>query len=403
MVCVERCDHELKTLSSSKKPFFNCLIFTDIVRISLGTGHSIIMKRVGSVWATGGNSYGELGTGSKTNFIVNFVEVVSGAADVIAAGGRHSIVLKQDGSVWATGRNMFGQLGSGSNTAARERFVKVIPSGVKAIAAGSKHSLVVREDDSVWAAGCNMYGQLGDGSKVDRNIFVQALIFPYGVKAVAAGEYHSLLLGQDGSVWATGANSYGQLGIASKQSTSEPTADDESIDDDETRDSTSSFVQVPFVDAKAVAAGSFHSMVLKKDGSVWAAGANDFGQLGDKSTSSRKSIRQVYNNLMQPFDAKAIAAGSYHSIVLGRDGSVWATGRNDYGQLGVGSKSLKITFVQVISRAQAVAAGGWHSMVLRDDGSFWAAGRNSYGQLGDGSSTDKTKFVRLTQISDQGA
>ena len=102
-------------------------------------------------------------------------------------------------------------------------------------------------------------------------------------------------------------------------------------------------------------------------------------------------------------DVRAIAAGFHHSMVLGRDGSVWATGRNDYGQLGSGSQITTKNFIEVIDNgAQAVAAGGWHSMVLNSDGSILATGEGTDGQLGDGEATDRSKFVMVLAPDDSG-
>ena len=385
--------------------------FSEIVRISLGTGHSLITKQDGSVWASGGNNFGEFGSDSPKNHIINFEEVFSDVANVIAAGGAHSMVLKQDGSVWFTGRNHYGQLGIGTNVDQRN-YIRVISGAAKAIAAGPKHSMVVREDDSVWNAGCNVYGQLADGSEVDRYSFVRGLflvddanpvwtVFEPGVKAVAAGADHSLVLGRDGTVWVSGANLFGQLGIAAI-STSKPKDSSSSIDDG-SRASTKIFELVPFANAKAITAGGYHSLVLKQDGSVWATGANDYGQLGDATMKTQRTFKQVYTKRMQRFDAQVMTAGFYHSVVLEKDGTVWATGANDFGQLGDGTTIVKTQFTHVMSEGQAVAAGGWHSMVLKYDGRFWATGRNSYGQLGDGSTHDRKKFVKLMEISDHGA
>ena len=139
------------------------------------------------------------------------MQVMSSGAEAVAAGGSHSLVLNQDGSVWATGWNVFGQLGDASKTD-KATYVQVFFSftGAKAIAAGSRHSMVLSQDGSVWATGRNYFGQLGDGTKVDNRNFVQ--VFVSGAKAIAAGAYHSMVLKQDGSVWATGSNKYGQLG-----------------------------------------------------------------------------------------------------------------------------------------------------------------------------------------------
>ena len=156
----------------------------------------------------------------------------------------------------------------------------------------------------------------------------------------------------------------------------------------------STFVQVMASGVKAVAAGRRHSMVLKQDGSVWVAGDYKYGQLGDASVLLKSSFVQVIFS-----DAAAIAAGydHDHGMVLKQDGSVWATGRSDFGQLGNGLVSPGSTLVKVISSAtKAVAAGGYHSMVLKDDGSVWASGANGQGQLGDGSTLSKHKYARET-------
>ena len=350
----------------------------------------MIMRQDGSVWAVGGNNYGELGINTNRNSITDFMEIFSDVANAIATGGAHSMVLKQDGSVWVTGRNHYGQLGYGSNIDS-EGFVKVISEGAKAVAAGSKHSLVVKDDDTVWGTGCNVHGQLGDDSEVDSNRFVVGLSLQYGVKAVAAGADHSLVLGHDGSVWGAGSNLFGQLGIAIT-STRKPDASA----------LKSSYVKIVMSNAKAIAAGGYHSLVIKEDDTVWVTGNNEFGQLGDGSTTTRKSLRQATNSNMEIFDAKAVAAGLYHSVVLEVDGILWATGGNDYGQLSLSSRAQQKKFTQVMSEVQAVAAGGWHTMVRSYDGSFWAAGRNQYGQLGDGSTIDKWEFVKVTEVMDDG-
>ena len=102
---------------------------------------------------------------------------------------------------------------------------------------------------------------------------------------------------------------------------------------------------------------------------------------------------------------KAIDGGTTHSMVLKQDGSVWATGSNDKGQLGDGSATSSHIFVKVIAGgAKAVAAGDGHqSMVLKNDGSVWAAGENHDGRLGDGSTTNRDSFVQVVFSVAQGA
>ena len=125
--------------------------------------------------------------------------------------------------------------------------------------------------------------------------------------------------------------------------------------------------------------------------------------LGDGSTTSKTSMRKVTSPVMQKAigGAVAVAAGMSHSLVLGQDGSVWASGKNNDGQLGDGTMISKNAFVRVIpSGAQVVAAGDWHSMVISENGNVWATGANDYGQLGDGSQINRKTFGRVVPASD---
>ena len=132
----------------------------------------------------------------------------------LSLGSAHSLVLEGDGSVWAVGSNMFSQLGtdSGSNKVVRN-FVEVVSGGAAAVAAGDEHSMVLMQDGSVWLSGTNTFGQIGDGSNTVTRRFV--VVIPHNAKAVGAGAKHSLVVMRDGSVWATGYNGRGQLGDGS--------------------------------------------------------------------------------------------------------------------------------------------------------------------------------------------
>ena len=156
------------------------------------------------------------------------------------------------------------------------------------------------------------------------------------------------------------------------------------------------FVEVIVSGAIDIAAGDNHSLVLKTDGSVWAAGYNDSGQLGNGNSTDQDAFVEVIAS-----GAIGIAAGGGHSLVLKADGSVWAAGDNDYGQLGNGISTNQNSFVEVIpSGAGTIAAGGDHSLVLKADGSVWAAGWNEFGQLGDGTTTDRDEFVEVSFFID---
>ena len=92
-------------------------------------------------------------------------------------------------------------------------------AGFVRLSLGDQHSMIVKQDGSVWGTGANEYGQLGDGSTINRKIFM--CVMPDGVTVVAAGAFHSMVIKEDDTIWASGLNHDGQFGdgsIKSKQS-----------------------------------------------------------------------------------------------------------------------------------------------------------------------------------------
>ncbi len=148
----------------------------------------------------------------------------------------------------------------------------------------------------------------------------------------------------------------------------------------------------------AIAAGGNHSLALKSDGTVWAWGYNGDGQLGDNSTTARKTPVQV----LTLTNVKAIAAGGNHSLALTSSGAVKTWGANNSGQLGDGTVINSKTPVNVsglLSGISAIAGGASHSLALTSGGAVKAWGANNDGQLGDGSKTNSTTPVGVFGLS----
>src|SRR3989304_5520615 len=188
---------------------------------------------------------------------------VSINAVAIAGEGDHSLALKNDGTVWAWGLNVSGQLGNGTNTNSNVPVQVAGLTGITAIAGGGRaHSLALRNDGTVWAWGFNTSGQLGNGTLTNNNVPVPVSSLT-AVTALAGGGNHSIALRNDGTVWAWGYNGYGQLGNGTF---------------------TNSNVPVPvtsFTGVSAISSGDLHSLALKNDGTVQAWGNNASGQLGN--------------------------------------------------------------------------------------------------------------------------
>src|SRR5262249_55767554 len=144
---------------------------TGVTQVSGGSTHSLALKSDGTVWAWGSNARGRLGDNTTIDRSTP-VQVVNLASAIdIAAGDQHSLALKSDGTVWAWGSNSRGELGNTSITDFTSSPVQVTGggtgqqflTGVRQVSATGSFSLVLRSDGTVWAWGDNTLGQLGAG------------------------------------------------------------------------------------------------------------------------------------------------------------------------------------------------------------------------------------------------
>ncbi|MBI9103947.1 MAG: chitobiase/beta-hexosaminidase C-terminal domain-containing protein [Spirochaetales bacterium] len=137
------------------------------------------------------------------------------------------------------------------------------------------------------------------------------------------------------------------------------------------------------------ACGSSHSLALKTDGTLWAAGYNLDGQLGTGDNLDENNFTQVLSGVSQ------IACGEYHSLALKSDGTLWGTGYNYSGQLGTGDNLNKKVFTQVLTDVIKIAGGESHSLALKSDGTLWSTGYNERGQLGTGNFSSRNTFTQV--------
>jgi alpha-tubulin suppressor-like RCC1 family protein len=311
-----------------------------VTPVALGSSFAIGIQPNGSMLAWGYNFFGQLGDGTQANRTVPVPVVGTAFAGSpvirVAAGSNHSLALTADGRLFAWGYGEYGQLGNGTQSSSS---VPVLVSGgamagktVVAMDAGTGHSVALTSDGGVFTWGINSSGQLGDGTFTSR-LFPQAIdrsgaLSGKTITSVSAGREFTLALTSDGQVFAWGDNSRNQLGDGTAVNRPLP-------------------VLVRLDAAGPIASietGYFHSGAITATGSVFLWGDNNFGQLGDGTTSPRtQPVALSTSGSLAGNRITSLALGRNHSLGLTSEGRVFAWGLNDYGNLGDGTTALKST------------------------------------------------------------
>ena len=295
----------------------------------------------------------------------------------VAIGNYNTFVLKEDGSLYAGGLANGGVTGHG-DFLTRVFLAKVITNinnDVEDVICGYTHTYILKKDGTVWACGVGSSGQLGQGASSwpsTQSTFKQVPDMT-NVKQIACGYDYTLILKNDGTVWSAGENQYGQLGVGG-------TTDQ------------GAFVNTGITNVKQISAGYGFSALIKNDGSLWTCGIN----------GHRTSFTQVTTNINN--DVKKVICGGIHTFIIKNDGTVWACGAHQYGELGLGSSNtgIRTTFQQVttnVSDVKDIVCGGAssysHTFMLKNDGTLWATGFNTYRALGTGDNEHKYVFTQI--------
>ncbi len=345
----------------------------------------IIAGKVGSsdLWVWGVGTEGALGQGTVTHRSSPVQVPGTGPWSSITGGSQFSLGVK-GGTLWAWGENNTGQLGVG-DVADRSSPVQVgALADWSRVQAVYDQVLAIKTDGTLWSWGANGSGQLGLGNAAARSSPEQVgTLTTWGTLSVAGHGTHSLALQTNGTLWAWGYNSLGQLGLGNR-GVGNATA-------------RSSPVQVGTLTTWAYATIlGIGSVALKTDGTLWAWGS--YAYTG--AAANRSSPVQV-GTLADWF---SIGSGLEHVFgIRGAKpgGTLWAWGSGQEGARGSNNTTLVSSPVQVGTLGSwSVARGGlFTSAALKDDGTLWAWGANASGQSGLGNTVSRSSPVQVGTLA----
>ena len=245
---------------------------------------------------------------------------------------------------------------------------------IREVAAGGNHTVAIAADGSLWAWGENSFGQLGTGvGELGNRTTPVRIGTDTNWRSVSAGSIHTVAIRTDGSLWEWGhpwGFRFGEITEEAAVARAVPRR----IGTD--------------TNWASVSAGVSHTVAIRTDGTLWAWGDNYRGQLGDGTTSSESGEGHITpRQIGTDSDWADVSAGGYHTVAIKTDGSLWAWGCNRHCQLGVepwGWGYNRTVPVRVGTDANwtGISAGGLHTMAIRADGSLWAWGWNEFRQLG---------------------
>ncbi len=384
----------------------------EVVDIAMSAMSTTLVTNSGTVYSAGSRMFGQIGIGG-SQFSVELQKEYILANDneengfinanrndkVIAtsAGYQYKIVLTSSGLLYGFGDNAAGQLGpSTPRVTTPIKLVngdEFVVGNVKSISSGYHHNVILTNDGVVYTNGSNQYSQLGNGldnSNVPIKVASTTEFTNEKVKMIASGQFHSMILTDDGTVYTFGQNENGQLGNGSDVNSAVPI---------KVKDANG-FVNG---NVKMISAGRKHSMILTDDGTVYTFGLNENGQLGNGSyVNSNVPIKVKDANGFVNGNVEMISAGEEHNIILTRDGTVYTFGLNEYGQLGNGSYDNSAVPIKVkdangfvnadlTNKVTLVKAGtnSYISAIKTESGDIYTFGRNDYAQLGLGDESNR--------------
>jgi alpha-tubulin suppressor-like RCC1 family protein len=267
---------------------------------------------------------------------------------------------------------------------------------------GARGTIILKSDGTVWTWGANFDGKLGIGetNTVRSSVPVEVhgpgnVSYLNSIKAVMGGEIHNVALKSDGTVWTWGWNAFGQLGNGTTNDAWTPVQ-------------AGLGATPPLTNVVKFGGRPYFTLAVKSDGTIWAWGMNQFGQMGNGTVNSFSGPQVTVPGLVGnsqlggPINSpQQVTCGYQFGAALTTNGAVWTWGSGTHGELGNGTTGSSYYPAQVpgLTNITAISAGWFHILALKSDGTVWAWGNNTSGELGDGTVNNRSNAVQVLNVS----
>jgi len=304
-------------------------VMEGVKKVACGGNTTFILKFDGTLYATGRNSNGQFGNGTTDNSLTPIL-IRTGVHDM-SVGIDHALVIDYDVvdyPVYVAGSNSWGQLGFESVYSDVTTWTH-LTDDVRSVSAGDRYSLISKWDGTAFSFGNNMEGEGGTGTlTVPSDYHPQQVVGLTDVIEVEAGWTHSLFMTGDGDLYVCGNGGWGALGLGANPNPGNPWY-------------VTTPVKLAAFDDRVLgmAAGPIYSVFIADEtegNNVWGMGYNSDYPLGIDNLSAEEGM--VPNFLQNT--ARSVAAGDTFTMIIKDDGSVYAAGRDENGRKGTGTDFL---------------------------------------------------------------
>ncbi len=331
------------------------------------------IKSDNSLWMYGNNDYGQIGNGT-TERVASFERIMSDVT-FVSLDRYCSAAIKSDNSLWVWGQNRYGQFGdlTMGNDKFEEKFmiqtepIKIMDN-VSFVSVGESNIAIIKTDGSLWISGLNCYGQIGIGTISNAEPFTRVMD---DVKFVGFGDGNVVAIKNDRSLWTWGINAAATLGNGQNGNLNE----------------YQTFTNKILDNVLAVKCAGFwgfqNTVAILDDNSLYAWGADQYGQVGSSQNGNGSDAwnrtaqnipLEVLKDIMDVSITRVFNNNYTITFALNKYGVLYSWGLNDNGQVGNGTKdNVSIPF-KVMENVRQAAVQGTVACSLQNDGSLWVWG-----------------------------